>query len=553
MRVYDDRGRLYPYIEQGDVIRVERERLGTDIEFLELDFEEYTAAVGEEGYYLIGDVEHSGSRLCRFTEKAEGEFLLRQELLPLFGVKKAGLCRLIVCEGMRFDFYVRIGLKDGNFYIRAHIKLHGDLPSEDPSFRIFTLSPMAGYSEMAAAYRNRRLQTGCRLLSERAGERSALSYAAEAPEIRIRMGWKPVPTPILEQTIATEPPMHVACTFARVCDLIDELKAQGVDRAELCLVGWNQSGHDGRYPDLFPVEERLGGEAGLRQLIAYAQANGYRIVCHTNSTDCYRIAKSFSVDDVIKSKEGELQHGTLAWSGGQKYLLCPTVAYRQALKVLPRVRALGFRGLHYIDVMSTVSPHKCYDPQHPVTSQVCTAYWERIGRLAAEQFGGFASEGGFDHAAAYLDSALYVVSKSNQNAFFDAEVPFWQLVYHGIILSNPSTETINYPIKGEAAHLHFLEYGGRPTFYIYSKFITNHEHENWLGKQDLLIDTAEDLKATAAVIRDAYREYQRLSYLQYLPMERHEIAGKVHTVTYADGSRIVVDHASGSWQLISGE
>ena len=31
-------------------------------------------------------------------------------------------------------------------------------------------------------------------------------------------------------------------------NLAKQLKAKGVEKAELCLVGWNISGHDGRYP-----------------------------------------------------------------------------------------------------------------------------------------------------------------------------------------------------------------------------------------------------------------------------------------------------------------
>jgi hypothetical protein len=43
-------------------------------------------------------------------------------------------------------------------------------------------------------------------------------------------------------------------------------------RAQLCLVGWNQKGHDGRWPQIFPVEEALGGEEKLRRLIRKARA-----------------------------------------------------------------------------------------------------------------------------------------------------------------------------------------------------------------------------------------------------------------------------------------
>lgn len=49
--------------------------------------------------------------------------------------------------------------------------------------------------------------------------------------------------------------------------ILDELKNAGVKKAEICLVGWNKGGHDGRYPQILPIEEKIGGETKLRELI----------------------------------------------------------------------------------------------------------------------------------------------------------------------------------------------------------------------------------------------------------------------------------------------
>ena len=47
----------------------------------------------------------------------------------------------------------------------------------------------------------------------------------------------------------------------------EAMKNAGIDKAELCLVGWNVRGHDGRWPQAFPVEPALGGEEELHWLI----------------------------------------------------------------------------------------------------------------------------------------------------------------------------------------------------------------------------------------------------------------------------------------------
>ena len=45
------------------------------------------AKVGDEGYYLIADVNKCGSHMCHFTDKEDQEYILEQSLMPIFGIK----------------------------------------------------------------------------------------------------------------------------------------------------------------------------------------------------------------------------------------------------------------------------------------------------------------------------------------------------------------------------------------------------------------------------------------------------------------------------------
>lgn len=113
---------------------------------------------------------------------------------------------------------------------------------------------------------------------------------------------------------------------------------------------------------------------------------------------------------------------------------------------------------------------------------------KKIMRLSRETFGGYSSEGGYDCYASELDYALYnAFHILDQQPFLcDEKIPLWQLVYHGIILSNPSAETVNDPVKGWREHLLSVEYGSRPVMYYYSKFCTDQEY-NWMGDIDLSV------------------------------------------------------------------
>ena len=499
----------------------------------------FNSNAGEDGYFVIADGDNCGGQLCYFNDKEDYEITCKQNIMPIFGVKNKNGTFLCVIGGMQFNFWLTIGVKSGRYYIKPLFVFEGEDVYEDVEIEVYTLNPKDGFVEIAKKYREIQLKKGnCRLIKDKCVRRPELKYAVDSIEIRIRMGWKPAPPAILEQTVENEPEMKVACTFDRVKDFIDELKTAGVDKVQICLVGWNKSGHDGRYPDLFPVEEKLGGEIKLRELIVYAQKNGYQIVCHTNSTDCYSIAKDFSKDIVMKSRTGEVKYNEIPWSGGKMYLLCPVKALEFANRDLPKVAELGFRGLHYIDVMTVLAPRTCYDKNHPVTHKDSIRYFDKIMELCHKEFGGFSSEGCMDFAVRYLDYGLYVTFSENSNPFFDQEIPLWQIVYHGIVMSNPNTSTINCSIKDKHSRDKLFAYGGRPSFYIYSKFLQGSTQDDWLGKDDLTISTDKEMKFAVSKIKEVYDEYKGLAHTQYEVIDNFVITDKEITCVFSDGSKI---------------
>ena len=551
MKISDDLGNEYQLKCDGDLYTISRDDVPEGLEYIDIVDEKLFAKCGDEGYFVIADAGGKGSRLCKFNEKVDDERVYKQNLMPIFGVKKSEFSVFGIADGYSHEFHIVFGVKDGQYYIYPRFMLYGLKPYEDISIKLIKMPVGSGYSEMGVYYRNYRLERGeIKPLSKKMKEREAVKYAMESPEIRIRMGWKPAPPKILEQTAENEPEMKVACTFERVKDLIDELKNQGVDKAQICLVGWNKSGHDGRWPQIFPVEEKLGGEAKLRELILYAQENGYKIVCHTNSTDCYSIADTFSKDITLKNQEGEPVVNPIAWSGGRMYDLCPVKAYEYAKTELPKIRDLGFSGIHYIDVLSVVPLRWCFDKEHPLTPKETLEIYKKIMKLSQDTFGGFSSEGVFDFCAEYLDYGLYISWPEVENSMVDAKIPLWAIAYHGIMLYNPTTDTVNYPIKKKEDELEVVEYGARPAFYIYSKFLEGSNQDDWLGSVDLECGNDEDLKFSASKIKKAYEKYKELMYLQTEFIEKHEeVKDGVFDITYSDGSVITVDYNAGIYNL----
>jgi len=319
--------------------------------------------------------------------------------------------------------------------------------------------------------------------------------------------------------------------------IMRELKAMGVDKAEMCSVGWNSGGFDGRFPTLFPVDPAFGGEAKLREAIACAHGLGYQIVCHVCNTDFYTVSDRYDENDIARRPDGTLhRHGILA--GGRAFFPCfQRVNDRYVDDDYARLAEFGFKGTHHIDVTSCIVPYPCFNPRHPLNRKQTADHMNRIGLKARRTFGGFGSEGPCDHVANSLDFVLYVSAYpkwlGTPNPLIDRLIPFWQIAYHGIILSNPFYETIDYTFETadkwapsneldsrEKRTLKLVEFGGRPVFYFNS-------YKN------------------LTPIKTAYDEYQPLKYLQYEFMESHdEIAKNVFLTTYSDGSETLCNYSS---------
>lgn len=555
--------------ENKTIVRIPKYTLMDEkIEYIDLDTGYFEAQAGEEGYFLSsGSIAHNTS-LLYFTERED--FSTRDNVkehpglnvMPVMGIRKNGNAVFMIVTGMYMDFCAHYEVKDNQYKMTAHFVLDGDDPYEDILLELYKI-PNGTYNEMAHIYRDYQIKTkGLKPIKERIKEKPALAYAAESVEVRIRQGWKPAPSPVAHQNAENEPPMKVVCDFARVEDIMREMKKQGVEKAEICLVGWNRGGHDGRFPQLFPPEPLLGGDAGLKKLIATADELGYQIVCHDNYTAAYECAECWDEEYVAKFKDGRLasKHYDLdPLSGGMPYIMCAQRAYeRFARNRLPKYREVGFHGLHFVDVFSAVGPRKCYDYRHPATYADCRDYFLKIMNLASKNIGGFQSEGPFDYIVQELDSVMYSTMKFrgivDKEKFpqVDEMVPFWQIVYHGYVLSNPSSDTINYTIKEKDRELYFMELGGRPLMYFYSRFVNDGvgKLSNWMGLNDLRCDDDEQLAESVKAVKKAYDNIKTYSYLQYETIEHHEkLSENVFQTTYSDGTVVTVDYSTNNYTV----
>ena len=510
----------------------------TGEEKFEVELEDFSVPAGTPGFFLIPNVRSSSScgGLIFFKERSDAvEEFNESWAIPVFGVNTGEAGVLAVVTGARYDYTLKVEVRGGAYKLTT---VFGK-SAVTPEIRLLRLKGKeTSYAGMARCYRNFQIARGvCRPLKERCAENPVLAQSVRSIMVRMRMAWKPAPSTVLEQTEENEPPVHAAITFKRAKEILRRFKAAGIDNAEFCLVGWNKGGHDGAFPDLFPVEKTLGSEDDLRDLLRYAKECGYLMSGHTNLVDSYSFSKRCTPHDRLVDEDGSFHLGG-KWGGGQSYYLCPKEAFeRFAKEDFEAMKELGFRGTHYLDVASIAQPNTCFHPDHPLSKEG-NAFWRsKTLALAREVFGASSSEGSIDFCIGDLDYVLYAnfgLKLTNPPALIDRFIPFWSLVYHGIVTSNCAFTTVNEMVKDDPElHLYNLEWGGRPTAYFHAKFRPSQDKP----EPDLRCSTDEELDSGIAALAERAAEFDKMSDLQLEFIEEHdEVAPGVIEERYSDGS-----------------
>ncbi len=485
-----------------------------------------------------------------FTEPAEWQ--VSWSNMSFIGQFANGKAQMAIIEGAKFDVQLRVRTSwgEGKSYAVDAVFMIRDFADDAPLDEDITVAYEAfkgDWRAIAKAYRTfikevRRIPS----LAEKSKDNPDLDYSARAITVRCRMGVKPLPCKIPEQTPENEPPIKVFLTFAQIREIADEFAKQKVGAAEFCLVGWGNGGHDGSFPQLFPVPECFGGEAELRRTIEHVKKLGYHISLHDNCYDGYSLARNFDMDDICKLHDGSRRKtscGVLA--GGQPYRVC---AQREAEKYapsnFPKCKALGINGAYFVDVISIIGMVKCYDKRHPLSRGGNGKYYKRIMKMMHDTFGVSMSEGARDWAMPELDRAYMVLNciKAPYECV-DELVPVYEIVHHGNIVYNNFREGINC-FPGHELHLKNLAWGGLPLVYFHHLF-----HPDWKANSgwanDLTLEGPEKLAADVAKIKRMSDDVAKLAHLRFVELEDIIEHGETLVQTlYANGQSVWANYAA---------
>ncbi len=497
--------------------------------------------VGDQGFYLLPDF--SGT-LVRFkdhvpTISRDRLYMSQTEweklnVMNCFGLKQGTKGTLaIVHKGDFFCHCVTEVNQNGenriypNFGLRH--KPSTPIKQEDKELIIrFTEGREDGYFDLAKAYRNYLMrERGVSPLKPRAAGNPVLSYAVRAMRVGIFHGVKP---PSLDGNI----PINVTTSFAQAEHILDRMKAAGIEHAAILLIGWNLGGHDGAYPQKFPVEPALGGEEGLRKLIAKAKAMGYQMTPHDNNTDMYMAGQTFDPEVILRNEDQTPVLGGI-WGGGQAAKACPVAYFDRYGPDVTRIRDLGFEGMYLCDAQNNPL-YRCHDPRHPADEEQFALSQCKLTQAYRGLYGAVQQELAAAYALPFIDAATHIHSpynigwclrfvEENLKRIIDRVVPFYHLAVHGLIIYFEG----NLYHSGKGCNrqdvLRAISFGSSPGVVF------------WNGSQ------SDEFDRNADTVQECYHlAFSELADTYVELVEDHEELGpEASRITYANGVTLTVN------------
>jgi len=394
---------------------------------------------------------------------------------------------------------------------------------------VFLHGDPLNYATVGRVYREYLVgEAGFPSLKQKSAEREETAYYAEAYEAEFmlclkRYGLVNNPNPDGKGILD----VYMTCD-----DVIEEIrrwKAAGIEKAMIRIVGFNMEGHDGAYPNLFPIEPKIGGEEGFRKLLKVIGELGYRSFVHINFRCHMRAAPDFRIENVLRHRDGR-SYFSASIPGGDDYNSCPRAVAREFIEMnFPRLKEYGFTGGMYIDFILGVI-FRCYHPSHPLTRReyleevldYCERTRKEFGSVCTELM--IAPGLGIVNWLALLSShersaAILRTSQLRQLGLVDELVPLQAVIFHGIVMCLGGSATCLQQPDPWRLILHTIRVGGKC-------------REQFRGSQPQW----DDLHAWQYRVLE-----EQMSWLQFEWLDNIEQDGDVSRTTYGDGTKVWVN------------
>lgn len=328
-------------------------------------------------------------------------------------------------------------LMDGNNYAVRYFFLEGD---------------QANYSGMSNLYREYLEERNLLKKSELADKKYMVLDLVGAVSIKkYVMGIK-------------MPVVTAMTTYNEVCEIVKELKAQGVENIIVNYIGAMDSGLNNKMFNKVSNESVLGSKKEFRQMVSYLEQEGVLLFLETNPVDLYENGKGYSEnDDSVRTffnkyafqYKYNLDLGTPI-ENTRWHLLRPQLA---ADLTADFAKSLASWNINQISLarLGEVIYSDYVRGENYLSRTQALKVWDQALKMADENLEYVMVHGGNAYCAPYADVITDVANSHSSFDMEDQSVPFYQMTLQdsALMTANGINTTVDY----EYAFLKAIETG----------------------------------------------------------------------------------------------
>jgi len=323
-----------------------------------------------------------------------------------------------------------------------------------------------------------------------------------------------------------------ATTTSQAMQMVQKLYGLGIERMSITYLGAQEDGFSnlGGY---YPVDQRIGGNEGLKQFVAFA---------HSLDIPVY-LGVNYEFNDSGNKGYRARYHGVRNLAGTlielSRFRDTASVVSKKYIKNvlqkdLPKYKALGIDGLQLIRTgQTTISD---FNSKHGGNRTQSIQTQNEIFTMIQESLGSVQGDDSNHYAVGTVKHIHDITNDYSYDLFSDRAIPFAQIALHGLV--SYTTEYENDREQYRNDFLRDIEYGALPS-YLFT------------AAQTSQLKSAYGIQPKSSYYPDweneAVREYQRyneaLGEVQGQFIVGHQqIASGVNETTYANGKRIIVNY-----------
>lgn len=321
-------------------------------------------------------------------------------------------------------------------------------------------------------------------------------------------------------------------TFEQAQEILEKLQEAGVETIDLQLKGWTKNGYY-TDPKMFPVNGKVGGKSGLKDLTAYAEDKDIDISLEANFLEARAEVGGFNErEDVIY-----LGNKTIFSNyDSSLFLMNPASAQRNLEEFIDDGEEFGIDGVSFYALGQYLLYN--YSTNQYTTQEECAAIWQEMLTQSKDAFGKAVVQGGNSYVLAAADKVTDVPYEDSGYQMTTKGVPFYQIATRGLVELTGDAGNLSSDIEEEK--LRWVEYGMQPYFEL---TYSGSEDLMYTDYSTLFSSTYTDWLEQAIEIYTDFNE--NLTDVWNAAIEEHEeVKDGVFKVTYDNGTIVYVNYNS---------